>query len=147
MKHERCGYVVGQVANQAALPATREFFKIHAQRIGKVKMKIFKPPKLFLQPRSQIPVYFNHVQLTAAIQQRAGQRSLPWPDFDEQFTLLWLDCCNDVIDNRLITKKILSKPFTGVMAHRAIISLAVLIASSRLPTSALQLPAISSAVP
>ncbi len=91
--------------------------------------------KLLVQACHQIAIKFDHMQLPHTFQQEARHCSKAGSDLDHGIVCFRFNDANDVVQDTLISQKILTKAFSWNMFHdfTAAIWAAVRMAASMLP--------------
>ena len=161
MEQDRRAEVVGQVADQADLPAVADQFagqlaEVHAEHVAFDQPQRAVFARGGLQRRVQVAVEFDRGECAVLPQQREGQRALAGADLDDGVAGLRVRRLHDLVDDPAVVEEVLAEVFLGGFAeggraHAGIRLRAkraqVRIAAYRLEGSALPLPASSSAVP
>ena len=156
VKHQGCGNVVGEVADNPQLLAVHgQLAEIKLQGVALVQGEQRAVPEARQQQGMQIVVEFNHIELCTTAQQTLGNGALSWANFNQMLAFARTDRAQDTIDHARIMQEVLTKalarPVGGKVTHvRApafIMLMAVSSATRRLPGSARPVPARSRAVP
>src|SRR5580658_8216954 len=110
--------------------------------------------KAFTQHRGEVAVDLNRLQPASGIQQAFCQRSAARTNLYRLVSRLEIDRGDDTGDDGRIVQKMLAKALAGgasgvvqTLSSQLVICAASSIAATRLPASALPVPARSSAVP
>jgi len=118
--------------------------------------QVLMPPQLPGQELNQVTVEFDHVQATTIGYQVPRQRALPRPYFHQMLIRARTNRRNQCDDHPLVTQEILAESLAGPVTQLfaffrartlSAISIALCIATSRLPMSTRPVPAKSNAVP
>ncbi len=66
-----------------------------------------------LQPRDDVAVEFNRVQVRQAVEQGSGQRAEAGADFDHGFARLRMHGVDDGVDDAVVDEEVLAEAFAG----------------------------------
>ena len=101
------------------------------------------------KPGDEVAVKFYRMQMPGAAGEGVRYCTLARPNFNDYVVLGRVDCTNDGVDNARIIQEMLAKALAcAVLRHQlCAMVIASSTAASRLPGSALPVPAISNAVP
>src|SRR5690606_2267033 len=153
---QRCGNVVGQVADHPQLLARLgQGAEVEFQGVALVQGELRVAAEAGLQHGMQVVIEFDHVKLAAAGEQAFGQGTLARADLDQMLSFARGNAAQDAVDHAVIVQEILTetlaRPVWSKFGHcwprASIMLMAVCRATFRLPTSTRPVPARSNAVP
>ena len=110
VEQQRGGNVVGQVADDAQVVPQRT--EVEFQCVAAVNGEAVGGPGA-VQPRDDVAVEFDRMQVRQAVEQGLGQRAEAGADLDDGFARLRMDRVDDGVDDAVVDEEILAEAFAG----------------------------------
>lgn len=134
VKYERCGNVIGQVADYTQSGVARDGADVRFESIA--LMYAQTSIHAFCQPQElwhQIAVKLDDIQVGSGIEQGQGYRAATRPDLQQAFAGAWTDGVDDTGDNAGRMQEVLPQPLLrfGMAFQEALLSAAIIASAVR----------------